>query len=267
MGINILLVGVAAIAAAAPPNGQESAVDKIVVLPSRISGGIEEKKGDLLDEVLMVELARRKPEKIGIVGSADIAAVVGLEQQKQLMNCDEASCLVELGNALGASHILSLSLGTVGSQFLISSKVISSRDAKIAHRGVIYTADDEDALLAGVRQTSAEVARSLGWIEGAAGADAVTSVTPGTTAADTGEAEELDPLLWVGAGMTGVGALLFGGLGAGAMAVDAVVVGDAATTQEQRVSGADTVLLLGGGSLIGLAALSAGAALVLTSLL
>lgn len=79
-------------------------------------------------------LAERLQEGGGveITTQAEIAAVLGLERQKQMLGCaeDEASCLVELAGALGSDALVLGSLARVGADLVVSAKIVQSRDAR-----------------------------------------------------------------------------------------------------------------------------------------
>jgi len=236
-------------AAASTPASAGASVDKLVVLPVTVASGIDAKKGKLLDEVVLTELARHKPGSVSLIGSSDIVTVLGLEQQRQLLDCDDASCMAEIGNALGASHILTLNLGEMGSRFVITAKIVNASTAEVLFRKGTYTGASEDALLDGVSETAQAVAVALEWAE------------------QEPSDEPFDVLLWTGAGLAGVGALTAVGLGIGAVAYDVAVVGDGSMAIDEREAAADTAMLMGAVSAGGAVVLSAGAALLLVSLL
>lgn len=253
-------------------------VEHIVVLPFMVANGVDSKVGVLLDEVVLSELAQVVPKDIKVIGSSDVNAMLGLEQQKQLLSCDDTSCLVEIGNALGATHILVPSVGKLGSKFLVSAKFLSVVDASVLFRKVLYVKANEDALLDGVKQVSHELALHQQWAPQTLALPAPAKTDQPVTAQAPGaqkdqprksaeESEALDPMLLAGAGLAGVGVLVAGGLGIGALVVNATTADDTSLDGDKRLEGATQAAVMTGGSALGVVILGAGAALLGISLL
>ena len=92
---------------------------------------------------------------IRVVTSRQIATLLGMERQRQLMGCaeDDASCTLELGNALGAEVVMLGDLAQLGRTFVVNVKVMRSRDGlQLAAASV--TAASEDALPAALDQAA-----------------------------------------------------------------------------------------------------------------
>jgi hypothetical protein len=252
IGLALLWVVLPLAAAASQP------VRHVVVLPFTVAKGIDEKSGRLLDEVLLTELSNAAPKDVRVVGASDVQAVLGFEQQKQLASCDQTSCLVEIGNALGASHVVVSSLGMFGKQFIISSKFLDVRDASVLWRKVIYTAATEEALLGGVRQMTRDLVAAQGWSQGA-DASAATAAA-GASAVTGGAGAGIRPLVLVGGGVGAVGLLAAVGFGVGALLFDSQV-GAADATWEKRDQAAQLEAgMLAGAGLGGLALIGGGIA-------
>lgn len=69
---------------------------------------------------------------IPVVTNSEIAQLLGLERQKQLMGCesDQGACMSELANALGADGLVTGSIGKFNGQYQINVRVVRLRDAK-----------------------------------------------------------------------------------------------------------------------------------------
>jgi len=271
----------------------EAKINHIVVLPFTVAKGVDEKSGELLNEVFLVELSSKVPKPIKVVGASDVQALLGLEQQKQLIDCDDTACLVEIGNALGASHLMVPSLGKFGGKFIITSKFLNVIDATVLHRKILYVAATEEALLEGVRQITVDLTESQGW--GVAADPAVAQPAPPAATADTAQHAAAEPanadaaattaatttepapasaavadeglpvLLLAGAGLAGVGLLAAGGFGLGAILVDGQVA--AAESWEDKQGAATLGLGMLGGTALGALALIGGAALAVVGML
>lgn len=230
-----------------PSARADDEIKHIVVLPFTLAKGIDEKSGALLDEVHLSELTAVVPESIELIGSSDVTALLGLEEQRQLATCDETSCLIEIGSALGATHLLVPSLGEFGGQYIVTTKFLDVSAAKVLHRKVYYVDNSEQALLAGVRESVRELAQAQGW--GSAE----------SLGADSGVSD--DALLYGGIGVAGVGALAAIGLGVGAAVFDERV-GAAEASWDDRAGAAMTVVLMSVGSAAGVAAAVGGGAMI-----
>ncbi|MDX2012645.1 MAG: hypothetical protein SFW67_20775 [Myxococcaceae bacterium] len=90
---------------------------------------------------LSPELQQYAAERLGtalsqrgvkVTTQQDIANVLGLERQRQLLGCDaSASCAAELAAALGADAVLSWTVAKLGGAFDISAKVVASLDLRV----------------------------------------------------------------------------------------------------------------------------------------
>lgn len=81
-------------------------------------------------EHLATELSARG---LRVVTPREIASMLGMERQKQLLGCadDSTSCMAELANALGTDGILLGDLAKLGSKYQLNIKVMSSKDAQL----------------------------------------------------------------------------------------------------------------------------------------
>ena len=97
------------------------------ISPLGISGNVAK----LIDEVLLGELQGAGFEALG---SDDINAMLGFEQLKDAVACDAASCMTEIGGALGVDYLVSGKVGTLGSAKLLTLKLIDVRQARVLAR-------------------------------------------------------------------------------------------------------------------------------------
>lgn len=95
----------------------------------------------------------------GEVKSADeIATLLGLERQRQLLGCsdDATECMAEIAGALGAAEVVVSRLGRVGSSFVLEFKRMD------AHRGRVLASTtrsvaSEQGLVAAAKELIAEL--------------------------------------------------------------------------------------------------------------
>ena len=92
----------------------------------------------------------------------DLAAVIGVERQKQLLGCADAdsSCLAELSNALGVDAVVTGSLGRFGSRYTVNVKATAAKDGSSLG---VFSAEvgSEDELPATLSRAAREIAVQL----------------------------------------------------------------------------------------------------------
>lgn len=100
---------------------------KIIVLDLSAGGGVAPDVVQALSETVATRLAARN--FFEVVSSRDIATLVGLERQKQLMGCSEeaASCLAELSGSLGARFVLSGSVTRLGDSYQLNLQTLDTQ--------------------------------------------------------------------------------------------------------------------------------------------
>ena len=114
-----------------PPRAPAAPEDffRVAVFNLEAKTGVDSRTVDLISESLLAEI--RKLRSVKAIGSKEIDALLGFEQKKQMSGCDDTSCAVEIGGALGVDKIVLGSLGRLGRSFVYSVKVIDVRNAKV----------------------------------------------------------------------------------------------------------------------------------------
>ena len=124
---------------------------KIAVLELKATG-VPTTLGDLLTEILTAEV--RKLKKYNVIGKSDIKAMVGFEQEKQMLQCsDDTSCLAEIGGALGDDKIIIGNIGKLGRTFVVNIKLINIKKSQV--EGHVYETikGEEDLLITTVKNS------------------------------------------------------------------------------------------------------------------
>ena len=105
-------------------------------------------------DTLLVNAVHRTTE-YRVIGAADISAMMGLENLKDALGCDNVACAVELSGALGVQHLISGSVGQLGDQMVISLVLIDTDRQEVTARAERLVPNDEnlypDALAGVVR--------------------------------------------------------------------------------------------------------------------
>lgn len=67
-----------------------------------------------------------------VVSASDLATVLGLERQRELLGCsdDKTSCLTELAQALGSDFLVSGTLARLGTSFQLSLKLLDAKSGR-----------------------------------------------------------------------------------------------------------------------------------------
>ena len=106
---------------------------ELAVMDLANQGGFTDEQIALVQGNIMGLMQRSKRFK-SIVGGADLRAMMDLEQQKSALGCDDASCLAELGGALGVPYLMTMSLGRFASQRVVNLSILYVDEAQVKHR-------------------------------------------------------------------------------------------------------------------------------------
>lgn len=176
-----LVFAVAALAAApslAGP-GAPAPRPRVAVPDVRAVGAFDPRLVAGLSGLVATEAARHP---VQVISSADIASLLGLERQKQLLGCGDDSCVAELSGALGADWLLTSEVSQVGEVWLLNLTLLDAKGARgatritrqVAAAGALVDVVPEAvrAALAPVLPASHAASspqRAAGWLVGAGG--------------------------------------------------------------------------------------------------
>ena len=86
-----------------------------------------------ISEFLQSQLVAR--ETYDVTGASDLAAMLGLERQKQLLGCGgDTACAVDIAGALDANRLLTGSLSKVGDTWLLTFSLFDVRTSTTLYR-------------------------------------------------------------------------------------------------------------------------------------
>lgn len=101
-------------------------------------------------------------EQFTVMSARDVATILGIERQKQLLGCaDDSSCMAEIANAMGSDFVLATSVGKVGDTYLVSVKLVDGQRSRIAGRASLQ-ADQANALLGAVWRATQQALDAYG---------------------------------------------------------------------------------------------------------
>jgi hypothetical protein len=105
---------------------------KLAVLDVRATGTVSKERVEGLSALIASEVARAS---VGdVLSGADLRAMLGFERQRDLLGCGDASCLAEIGGALGVDYLVSSEVSVVGETWLLSMALVEIRKAHVAQR-------------------------------------------------------------------------------------------------------------------------------------
>ncbi len=85
----------------------------------------------IIDDLLLAEL-----QAVGFeaIGQEDIDALLGFNQMQDQLACDDASCIAEIGNALGVDYITAGNIADIEGTTVVTLKLINVREATVMAR-------------------------------------------------------------------------------------------------------------------------------------
>lgn len=105
-----------------------------------------------------------REQQIRVITAKEVATVIGIERQKQLLGCstdeESASCMAELAGALGVDGVITGSVAKIGDSFVANIKIVSAGDARTLATTQARGADGESFMKA-LAATTPEVADQL----------------------------------------------------------------------------------------------------------
>jgi hypothetical protein len=132
---------------------------KLAVLDIQATG-VEPDLVPTLTEILTVEIDAIGKYKV--IAGRDVQSMLGFEKQKDIMGCTDASCLAEIGGALGVERIVAGHIGKVGSTYVINIKLINIRQADTENRVYETVRGEVDALIDAVRNSARKLLAGAG---------------------------------------------------------------------------------------------------------
>lgn len=111
--------------------------------------GVDPRVGRIVTDSVVAEL--RKLQRLSVIGMDEVRAMLDLEAQKQLVGCEDESCLAEIADALGVDALVIGSIARSQDQHVFGLRRIDQRRAEVVgsvtHR---LEADTGESLLAAV---------------------------------------------------------------------------------------------------------------------
>jgi hypothetical protein len=127
-----------------------------IAVPAMRLSGVGEDLGRILTEIVTTETSSLPNAKV--IGASDITTMLGFEQEKQLLGCeDNVSCIAEIGGALGVELLLVSDLGLVGETYVLNLKLIDTESVLVKKRVYKTVSGKADDLIEAVRKALREL--------------------------------------------------------------------------------------------------------------
>ena len=107
-----------------------AAQPKLAVLDVRPGVGISPELARGLSESLTHEVRRRNPD-VDVLGATEIRAMLEVQAERSKLGCQDVSCLVEIGGALGADRIVTAGLNRFGDTYAFTLQLVDVRRARV----------------------------------------------------------------------------------------------------------------------------------------
>jgi hypothetical protein len=122
---------------------------KVAVLPIQIEESAKDQVPELIDDYILTAV-----QKIGlfeVIGQDDINAMLGFEEQKDLLGCEDTSCFAAIGGALGVEKLISVRVARTEQEWATSAKLIHIvGDPKVEARAIQFVPGRASDLLRAV---------------------------------------------------------------------------------------------------------------------
>jgi hypothetical protein len=155
--------------------------DRMLVIDFGATLGADSELAKLVQDIFLARV-----HAIGqhdLVSMSDVAQMLSIEQQRQLVGCDQGNCLADIGGALGARWVVTGTISLLGGRSVLSLKLVDTQAAKVDNQITKEMPVDDAQLAEAVRVASYELLRMVPpppeedspwykkwWVWGAAGA-------------------------------------------------------------------------------------------------
>lgn len=155
----LVTLAVSALLPAAGHAGTPAAAKKkVAVLDVRAVGEVDPRQIAGLSSLIAAEFARSKD--LQVTAGSDLRTMIGFERERQLLGCNDSSCLAELAGGLGVDYLVSTEVSRLGRLWLYSQTLLDTVRGKAKSR-VGQRCDTAEQLadlaVAGVREQLAEL--------------------------------------------------------------------------------------------------------------
>jgi hypothetical protein len=102
---------------------------RVGVYEVKTNAGVDPKVAGVVYDALLAEV--RKLDRISAISMAEIGEMLSVEQKRQLLGCDQESCLAEIAGAMGVDDLVTSDISTLG-----DSRMFTIRRIDMVHAAV-----------------------------------------------------------------------------------------------------------------------------------
>lgn len=106
-----------------------AAAPRVAVMPICAGEAISEKSVDSLTQVLAAEL--RAQSGASVITARDLASILSLEKQKQMLGCTTESCMAEIAGAVGADRVVAGDVAKLEKSLVVQFRMIDVHKAGV----------------------------------------------------------------------------------------------------------------------------------------
>jgi hypothetical protein len=128
-----------------PPKPTSKVAGKVAVLDFTLAGTAHPDLARVMGDGAARGAA--KAPNVQVMSQGEIVALLGLERTKQMLGCDDPSCVTELAHALDSDRLISGSLTILDRTSLITVRLIDAKQARTLSRATATLADATEAEL------------------------------------------------------------------------------------------------------------------------
>ena len=128
-GALLLLLPIGAHAAEDAPSTSEA--PRLLVLDFSTALGVDAELAKALEEMFVTRLHALGRHEV--MAMADVASLLDLERQRQLLDCPDDSCMAEIGGAVGARFLVAGKLAALGTDTVLTLKLMDTRTARLTN--------------------------------------------------------------------------------------------------------------------------------------
>lgn len=125
--------------------------------------GLSEAQASFFAEHFSVQLAAVDESYVRITTQKDMAALLGIEKQKQLLGCadEQSSCMAELAGALGADGLVTGQIAKVGKSYQLNVKILAADGSRTLYLHSSKLLATEEELLEELNSTAVKAVTKL----------------------------------------------------------------------------------------------------------
>jgi len=124
---------------------------KLAVLPTQVDESGRGLVPQLFEEYMLsaVQNEGQSAGEVDVIGQDDIVALMGFEHQKELVGCDDLTCIATIGGALGADHLVVVKVARIDDSWVVNAKLIDiARTHVVSRTTQVIDGNARDLLLA-----------------------------------------------------------------------------------------------------------------------